>query len=90
MQYWRTQRSWLSATAYGNALKDAGQFVEACTLFRAATELDPSDSSAWVDLGEVLTAVGERAEAILAYREALRRTPGDQGARAALTRLESG
>lgn len=86
-RFWQAHRSWLSATALGNALRDAGALDEACAMFRAATELDPEDATAWVDLGDILASMGHLTEARSAYQAALERDPGDAGAQASLARL---
>ena len=81
-------------TMLGAARFDAGDPIGAASAFRRALALNPEDAQSWARLGESLVrandgAVGGDAEA--AFLEALKRDPGQLGARyflgeAALTR----
>lgn len=84
-------------TMLGAARFEAGDPLGAASAFRRAVTLQPDDAQSWSRLGESLTranegAVGGDAEA--AFAEALRRDPGQLGARyflgeAALARGEA-
>ena len=70
-------------TMLGSARFQAGDSVGAASAFRRALALDPDDAQSWARLGESLVRsqdgeVGLDAEA--AFREALRRDPGQLGA----------
>jgi tetratricopeptide repeat protein/dolichyl-phosphate-mannose-protein mannosyltransferase len=70
----------------GEALR-AGRFTEAAELARAATARQPDHPLAWPQLGVALAASGRTAEAIAAFREALRIAPADGRAHAMLAAL---
>lgn len=84
-------------TMLGAARFEAGDPIGAASAFRRAVALQPGDAQSWSRLGESLTranggAVGGDAEA--AFAQALRRDPGQLGARyflgeAALARGEA-
>ncbi|WP_417231560.1 c-type cytochrome biogenesis protein CcmI [Brevundimonas sp.] len=68
----------------GTARFEAGDPIGAASAFRRALEIEPEDAQSWARLGESLVraqegVVGGDAEA--AFREALRRDPGQLGAR---------
>jgi cytochrome c-type biogenesis protein CcmH len=71
-------------TMLGAARFDAGDPIGAASAFRRALALNPEDAQSWARLGESLVrandgAVGGDAEA--AFHEALKRDPGQLGAR---------
>jgi tetratricopeptide (TPR) repeat protein len=52
------------------ALQDVGRLDDALTTIRAAIKLDPKDPRAWAQLGAILMARGDYAEAVKAERSA--------------------
>ena len=56
-------------------------------MFHRAAELDPTDQTVWLDLGDMLAAHRRPAEARAAYEAALQRRADDPRARAALAKL---
>ena len=81
----------------GAARFEAGDPLGAASAFRRALELQPEDARSWARLGESLVRAGGGvvgADAEAAFRQALRRDPGQLGARyflgeAALARGEA-
>ena len=58
-------------------LKLGGKFQSAYLCGKRAVELNPGDSDAWYELGELAQCVGRRDEARLAYRKYLDANPDD-------------
>lgn len=68
----------------GAARFEAGDAVGAASAFRRLLALRPEDARAWARLGESLTRAGQGqvgADAEAAFRQAVRRDPGQLGAR---------
>lgn len=59
----------------GNALRDARKMEEAKAAYRKATELDPSRSSAAINLADVLKSEGNLEEAVKVLETALTHSP---------------
>ncbi len=55
----------------GNEFLKAGDPAHAVLHLRAAVERDPNYSAAWKALGKALTAAGQAAEALAAYRRGI-------------------
>jgi hypothetical protein len=53
----------------------------AANAFSKATRHDPQNADAWVQLGDVSTALGTHAQAVRSYEQALRLRPDDEGLR---------
>jgi tetratricopeptide (TPR) repeat protein len=63
----------LASSNLSAALRSQGKLLPALGLARKATELDPGDSTTWLELGDCSSIVrGHNAEAKRAYREAAR------------------
>lgn len=62
---------------YGTFLASANRPVEAEEMIREAIRLNPADSAAFINLGNLLRDRGRLKEAESAYREALARDPRD-------------
>lgn len=84
---------------YARDLQSRGDLAAAADLFAQAAELSPDFASAWFALGDLREQLGERPEAIAAFRQARRADPEDRhGAElrlmllgaAALTRMPPG
>jgi tetratricopeptide (TPR) repeat protein/type IV secretory pathway TrbD component len=65
---------WLGATQRGR--KNLGGAANA---YLKATRHDPQNADAWVQLGDVSTALGTHAQAVRAYEQAVRLRPDDEG-----------
>ena len=61
-------------------LFEAGQATQACDLLLRAIEIDPLATRAWKDLGAILHATGNVADAAEALEHALRIDPNDREA----------
>jgi predicted TPR repeat methyltransferase len=73
---------------FARDLQLSGDLVAAEDLFVQATDLAPSFATAWFTLGEVREQLGDRAGAILAFRNSEKTDPGDRnGAGLRLMRL---
>jgi len=73
---------------FGRDLQLRGDLSAAADLMAQAVELEPSFASAWFSLGELREQLGEREEAINAYRRARDADPSDRhGAKLRLMRL---
>jgi predicted TPR repeat methyltransferase len=73
---------------FARDLQRKGDLVAAADLMLQATELAPGFASAWFTLGEIREQLGERDEAIAAFRKAEIADPDDRhGARLRLMRL---
>ncbi|APA69402.1 serine hydrolase domain-containing protein [Janthinobacterium sp. 1_2014MBL_MicDiv] len=73
-------------------LKSGGAVTQGMAVLQAATTLHPRDANLQDSLGEFYVEQGLRAQAVEAYRQALRldpRYPGAVGATAAIARLEA-
>lgn len=57
-----------------------GNGVRGSELLRAAAQLDPEDVKVWLSLGKVSHDLGEPAEAAAAFKEVLKRDPGNREA----------
>jgi tetratricopeptide (TPR) repeat protein len=57
---------------YGQALYQRGQFADAASQFRAATELSPKHHESWMNLGLCEAELGRPEQAMAAMAEALR------------------
>jgi tetratricopeptide (TPR) repeat protein len=64
---------WISAAELGLAHRDNRELDLAMKWFRRATELDPADETAWVDMGDILSAQELWPEAVEAYEQSLSR-----------------
>jgi tetratricopeptide (TPR) repeat protein len=65
----------------------ARQFAEAEAAFRSASEADPANGEARMNLGQCLEARGDRSAARQIYQELLRQQPDHRGARSRLQQL---
>src|SRR3981081_1879610 len=63
---------------FARDLQLSGDLVAAADLLLQATELAPGFASAWFTLGEIREQLGERDEAIAAFRKALIADPEDR------------
>jgi predicted TPR repeat methyltransferase len=73
---------------FARDLQLSGDLVAAEDLFLQATDLAPGFATAWFTLGEVREQLGDRAGAILAFRNSEKTDPGDRnGAGLRLMRL---
>ena len=73
---------------FARDLQLKGDWVAAADLLEQATELAPRFASAWFTLGEIRARLGQRAEAVAAFRTALTADPDDRhGARLRLMLL---
>ncbi|MEH2511773.1 putative TPR repeat methyltransferase [Nitrobacteraceae bacterium AZCC 1564] len=73
---------------FGRDLQLRGDLSAAADLMMQAVELEPGFASAWFSLGELREQLGEREEAINAYRRARDADPADRhGAKLRLMRL---
>lgn len=73
---------------FGRDLQLRGDLAAAADLMMQAVELEPGFASAWFSLGEVREQLGEREEAITAYRRARDADSADRhGAKLRLMRL---
>ena len=73
---------------FGRDLQLRGDLSAAADLMMQAVELEPRFASAWFSLGELREQLGEREEAINAYRRARDADPADRhGAKLRLMRL---
>lgn len=73
---------------FGRDLQLRGDLSAAADLMAQAVELEPGFASAWFSLGELREQLGEREEAITAYRRARDTDPSDRhGAKLRLMRL---
>jgi tetratricopeptide (TPR) repeat protein len=81
--------SWQLATEVALAHRDLGNVDQAERLFRRAAELDPSDETTWLELGDMFVACRRLAEACSAYEQALRRSPRNRYAATALARTHT-
>jgi tetratricopeptide (TPR) repeat protein len=71
---YRNKPSWGTATARALALRAKGDIAAAIAAYRDAARLDPSDLSAWLDIGDI--CVDERADvACEAYDAVLAKEP---------------
>lgn len=66
---------------------DAGNYADARKSFEAATQKNPKDYSAFVDLGQTCEKLGDKAAAEAAYKSALGIKPGLESATAELASL---
>jgi len=66
---------------------DAGNFADARKSFEAATQKNPKDYSAFVDLGQTCEKLGDKAAAEAAYKSALGIKPDLESATAELSSL---
>jgi len=64
--------------ALGNALFDAGRFVEAKNAYQSAITLKPDYAAAYCNLGLCLRVLGQADDAISAYQRALEIEPNDE------------
>ena len=73
---------------WARGLAAKGDLAAACDLLVQALELEPSYAAAWFALAELRERLGQRDEAIAAYREAAKADPPDRhGAAVHLIRL---
>ncbi len=72
----------------GLTYKSAGNCVNALSPLRVATQLDKNNANHWLALAECYDELGDRLNAIAAYKQALIHNPNLPGAHAALQRLE--
>src|SRR6516162_1491431 len=73
---------------FARDLQLRGDLPAAADLLEQAIELAPNFTSAWFTLGEIREQLGEREQAIAAFRHARESDPGDQhGASLHLMRL---
>src|SRR5450631_245744 len=63
---------------FARDLQLSGDLVAAEDLFVQATDLAPGFATAWFTLGEVREQLGDRAGAILAFRNSEKTDPGDR------------
>jgi tetratricopeptide (TPR) repeat protein len=66
---------------------DAGKYAEARKSFEAATQKNPNDFGAFVDLGQTCEKLGDKASAEAAYKSALALKPDLEAANAELSAL---
>jgi len=59
-------------------------YAKAEKAFVKATELDPNNFDAWIDLGNVYSAIGEFAKEFVAFQKAVRLRPNNDDARFSL------
>jgi tetratricopeptide (TPR) repeat protein len=64
-----------------NGLWDAGKVEEACRSYREAVRLDPTYTSALINLATALAAINREQEAIPLWREVIAREPWNYSAR---------
>ncbi|WP_424629110.1 methyltransferase domain-containing protein [Bradyrhizobium sp. SYSU BS000235] len=73
---------------FGRDLQSRGDLSAAADLMMQAVELEPGFASAWFSLGELREQLGEREQAVDAYRRARGADPADKhGAKLRLMRL---
>lgn len=65
--------TWATAIAAGNALRRQGKLPEAIAMFLAAAELDETDVTALLEVGDLELEAGRFAQALSAYNSALKR-----------------
>jgi len=53
-----------------------GRYEEAITAYNKVIKLDPSDPTAYANIGDVLVNVGKFTEAVASYAHALAANPG--------------
>jgi tetratricopeptide (TPR) repeat protein len=84
---YRSRPDWMSAAELANAYRDAGRLKEAGALYQRASDYDPADLTARLDLANVQLRMEDWDGAEATYRRVLRSAPGDQIAHASLTYL---
>lgn len=67
--------SFNTCTAAGMAHKRAGRIEQACDWFRRASQLDATNETGMLDVGDLMIDAGKYRVALEAYEEALRRVP---------------
>ena len=67
--------NWNTAVASANALRRAKRFDEALAMFQKATEHDPEDLTANLDIGDMLIDAERYAEALASYERTLAEDP---------------
>ncbi len=70
--------------ALGATYRDAGMLDDAAAMYERAVEIDDSDASIFLDIGDVRLEKGSVAQAIAAYESALEREPDQPWALASL------
>jgi Flp pilus assembly protein TadD len=58
--------------AYARALRDRRQFAPAARQFYEAAKLKPTESKPWTELGDMLYSMGDYAQALTAFDNALK------------------
>ncbi len=66
---------WKKRMELGRLLRLSGHFERAEVQYRAVIERRPCELNAWIELAEILPALGRRSEMPEIYREALRAAP---------------
>lgn len=72
----------------GYQLLMSGKKAEAIEIFKLNTELFPAIANCWDSYGEALVSVGEKEQALLAYKKALSIKPDMESAKNALKELK--
>lgn len=80
----RREPSWRTAIAKASAERAAGQPDAAILSYQAATQLDPTEASTYLDLGDTTLSMGDFPAAIEAYSRALELLPESAWASASL------
>ncbi len=63
--------------AEGVRLEKDGAFEQAIVEYRRATQDDPADSRAWVNLGRLFAKAGDPATAVACWKQAVHANPSD-------------
>ncbi len=71
----------------GSKLRQSGRFADAAGVYRALTELDPTDAEAFAGLGEAELFSGERKRAVVDFKRSVTADPTNTMALAYLRHL---
>lgn len=71
----------------GNILDDMEQYNQAIDMYKKASELDPTDETAWINMALSLKLSGKYNEARIAFQKAIRTNPENTKPRMALANL---
>jgi tetratricopeptide (TPR) repeat protein len=73
----------------GNILQELGELEPALDAYDRLTQLYPNDEEAWAAQGDVFVKMSRDDDALRAYTEALKRSPGDEGIQRRILELEA-
>jgi tetratricopeptide (TPR) repeat protein len=82
--------TWLSAIELGLAHRDAGNIDEALAMLKRAAQLDPTDETAWLEIGDIQLNRSSFGDACVAFEEAMKRRPDDRHAQLGHARARAG